>query len=122
MDGRVELLRRGELAAERLLDDDSRALLRAGGGELARHRLEHARWNGEVVRGALGAAQLLLELGEGRRVVVVAVDVLEERDELVERGFVETAVLGDAGAGAFDELIARPAGFGHADDGELQDA
>ena len=68
----IELPRRGQVAAERLLDDDARVLGQTRGAEPLDHRLEQRRWNGEVVRRAPGIAQRLLERGERRRVVVVA--------------------------------------------------
>ncbi len=52
----VELLRRGEIVAEWLLDDHARALGRAGVDELF-HDLLEERWrDSEVVRRVLGVA------------------------------------------------------------------
>ena len=56
----VELARRGEVATERLLDDDPRVFGGACLRELLDDRREHARRDRQVVRRALGLAQLAL--------------------------------------------------------------
>ena len=73
----VELARRGEVATERLLDDHPRVFGGACLREPLGHRREHAWRDRQVLRGALGLAQLALEPLEGLWVFVVAVDVAE---------------------------------------------
>ena len=48
----VELARRGQVAPERLLDDDARVAGQAGGAEPLDHRREQRGRDGEVVRRA----------------------------------------------------------------------
>src|SRR5262249_30236850 len=86
------------------------------------NRREHARRDRQVLRGALGLAQLALEPLEGLRVFVVAVDVAEVGRELLERRRVEPPVLGAARLGARDELVAVPAREGGSDDGNVEAA
>ena len=92
----VELLRRGEVAAERLFDDDAGAVGAARLAELLHDRPEQRGRDGEVVRRPLGRAELLAERLERRRVVVVAVDVAQQAAQLVERRRIEAAVLLEA--------------------------
>ena len=72
--------------------------------------------DGEVVRRPLRGAELLADGLEGRRVVVVAVDVAQQAGQLVERRRIEAAVLLEAVPRARLELVEVPAGLGHADD------
>ena len=71
----VELDRRGEVAAERLLDDHARVLREARGAEALDHGLEQRRRNREVVRRPLRRAERRLQRREGRGILVVAADV-----------------------------------------------
>ena len=67
-DQRGQLLRRGEVVAERLLDDQPRSS--RSDGTVADHRderLEGARRDGEVVEAVSRRAALALELGEASR-------------------------------------------------------
>ena len=63
----VELARRGQVAAERLFDDDARMLGQARGAEPFDHRREERGRDGEVVRRAPGAAQRLFDRRERAR-------------------------------------------------------
>ena len=81
----VELARGGQVAAERLLDDDARVVRQARGAEPRDDRREERRRNGEVVRRAPGVAQRALERREGPRVVVVAVHVPQQGEQVAER-------------------------------------
>ena len=92
----VERLRRVEVVAERLLDDDPGARGAARLAELLHDQLEQAGRDGQVVGRVLGGAEFLAEGLEGRRVLVVAVDVAEQAAELGERGLVDAAVLFEA--------------------------
>jgi hypothetical protein len=73
----VELPRRGEIVAERLLDDDAGAVPTAGIAELLHDQLEQHGRDGQVVRRLPDGAQLLANGLERRRVLVVAVDVAQ---------------------------------------------
>jgi hypothetical protein len=68
----VELARRGEVAPERLLDDDARVLRQPRGAEAFDDRGKERRWNREVVHGPPGGAERRLQCGERRRIGIVA--------------------------------------------------
>ena len=108
--GLVERARRGRVVAEGLLDDDARVLGAARCPERLDDDAEEARGNRQVVHGTRGGAELLLERPEGRRVVVVAVHVAEERQQLGELRLVDAAaVVHEAVAGPGAELLQVPA-------------
>ena len=96
----VELLRRGQVAPEGFLDDHARALGAAGFVEALDHGGEHAGRDGQVVRGMLRRAEQFAQRREGGRIVVVAVDVLQELDQLGEGRGIEAAMLRQAVLGA----------------------
>jgi hypothetical protein len=75
----VELPRRGEARAERLLDDDASPLGGAGRRQPFDDRSEQDRRDREVVRRAPGRAELAAQRLKCRRIVVIAVDVTQER-------------------------------------------
>ncbi len=120
----VQLAGRGEVAAERLLDDHARVLRAAGLGELARPRSGtcSAGWRGSG-RAARRPPSSALQPGEGRGVVVVAVHVAELLRQLREGlGVDAAAVLGHAGPRALHELLAVPARPRHADHRDVEPA
>src|SRR5439155_17756020 len=96
----VEGLRRGEVTAEGLFDDDASAVGAARQGQPFHDESEQRGRDGEVVRRALGGAELLANGLEGRRVLVVAVHVTQQAAQRVERRGIESAVLLDAVARA----------------------
>ena len=116
----VQLLGRGEVAAERLLDDDAGVL------DAARFRQpfddggEHAGRNDQVVQRPLGGAEGLAQLRKRRRVAVIAVDVIQQGAKLRVRRRVQAAVLFEAVLGPRFELIERPFGPTHADDRHVE--
>ena len=116
----VQLLRRGEVRPERLLDDDAGVLREARRPELLDHLSEENGRDGEVVRRALRAPQLLPDGGERRRVVVVAVHVAKKARQLREGRGVEAAVLLEALLRARPHLVEAPARLRDADDGDVQ--
>ncbi len=73
----VELLRRLEVAPERLLHDHAGILRASGRPEAFHHRFEQARRNREVVARVLRVTHRLLQRLERRRVRVVAVDIFQ---------------------------------------------
>ena len=83
----VERARRGEVAAERLLDDHARVVACSRpSARLLDHRREHAGRDRQVVGGTRGClSSSALQPREGRRIVVVAVHVAQLRRELRER-------------------------------------
>ena len=81
----VELDRRGEVAAERLFDDDARVLRQPGRAQALDHGLEQRRRNGEVMRRPLRRAERGLQRLEGRRVLVVAADVAQQAEQACRR-------------------------------------
>ena len=82
VDQLVELAARGQVLAERLLDDDPppplrRALGHAGALHLLEHGREHRRRDGQVERGVAADAVAALELVEGVGELVEGVVVVE---------------------------------------------
>src|SRR3546814_12204386 len=67
-----------------------------------------ARRDRQVVQRVFGGAQFLAQALEGAGVVVVAVDVAQLRRELFESRLVDAAVVLEAVAGAFAQLVDRP--------------
>src|SRR3546814_3645280 len=83
-------------------------------------------WSSDVCSSDLqrvfGGAQFLAQALEGAGVVVVAVDVAQLRRELFESRLVDAAVVLEAVAGAFAQLVDRPARMGHADHRHVEPA
>ena len=108
----VELAGRGQVAAERLLDDHPGLVEAAGGGQPLGHGGEHARRDGQVVQRPLGVAEGLAQPLEGPGVGVVAVDVAQQRRQLGERLLVDLAgtlaVVLQAVVGPLAQLGQRP--------------
>ena len=84
----VEFPRRGQVAAERLFDDDAGMLGQACGAKPRDHRREERGRDGQVMRRAPGAAQRLFDLRERVRVVVVPAHVAEQGQKMVESALV----------------------------------
>ena len=84
----VELPRRGQVAAERLFDDDARMLGQVRGAEPCDHRREERGRDGEVVRRAPSATQRLFDLRERALVLIVPAHVAEQGQKLVEGALV----------------------------------
>ena len=80
----VERPCRGQVAPERLFDDDARLVGQARGAESLDDRGEQRRRDGEVVRRAPRAGQRLLQRGEGARIVVVALDVAQQGEQVAQ--------------------------------------
>jgi hypothetical protein len=106
----VELLGRLEVTPEGLLDDDARVLGAARRPETLDDLLEHAGRDGEVVRGTVAARELLLEPAVGRLLVVVAVDVSQQRRELLVGVLVvaPAGLLREAVVGTLAQVVDRP--------------
>src|SRR5207253_1903359 len=74
----VQRLRRGEVATERLFDDDARVLRRGTARKSFHDGREEARRHRQIVEWPRRAAERLAQAVERRLVGVVAVDVLEK--------------------------------------------
>ena len=121
----VERLRRGQVAAERLLHHDPRAVRAAGLLQVLRHHTEQFGRDRQVVQRPLRLAQRLLQPLERGRVVVVAVDVAQLRRQLRERRLVDGAALllcrlRQAVVRTLAQLLHAPARMRHADDRQVQ--
>ena len=116
----VELLRRRKVAAERLLHDHPRAVgcSPTRPGAARPRRRAWAGWPDSAPADCADPSSLR-EL-EGRRVVVVAVDVAEPVAQLGERLLVEPAVCFEAVACPGLERVELPARLGHADDRHVE--
>ena len=112
----VERLRRFAIAAERLLDDEARVDVEPALGERGNDHAKQAGGNCQIVQRPLGAAERLLQFCEGLRIVVVAIDISQEPQQLIEFRGVGAPVLFDAVLGPALELFDCPAGLGDADD------
>ena len=113
----IQLLGGCQVPSERLLDHDARAVGAPRLGELLAHGLEHARRDGEVVQRMARGAEHVAQRSEGGGVVVVAVDVAQQTEELAEGvGIDVLAGLLEAVLRARLQLIEGPAGLGDADD------
>ena len=120
----VERARRREIAAERLLDDHPRVRRRSAGLRRAARSPSGTCWAGSPGSGA-GAGpspSSRLQPREGRRVVVVAVDVAQRGSAACEGAPRRAAaVLGDGSpARARSSWSRRPARLGHPDDGKVE--
>ncbi len=106
----VQLLRRRQVPAEGLLDDDPPVRRDAGRAETLDDGREQARGDGEVAGGPLRVAERLLQRRERLWVLVVAVDVAQLIGQDLERGLVVDAAAGlvDAVTGPVLELLDRP--------------
>src|SRR6185437_2197509 len=100
--------------------DDAGIGCATGFGKIFGNRGEQAGRNGEVVERTMSLAELAAQSGEGFGIVIVAVDVAEKREELLEGVSIEAAMVFQALPGAVLELVKGPAGFGHADDREIE--
>ena len=116
----VQLAGGRQVPPERLLDHDPRVPGAARLGQVPRHDGEQARRDRQVVHGPGGVAQLAAQGAEGRRVVVVAVDVAEQADELPGRLVRPAAVRLDAGQDPGAEPLQVPARPGDADDRHVE--
>ena len=117
----VELPRRGQVASERLFDDDARMLGQVRGTEPFDHRLEERGRDGEIVRRAPSATQRLFDRRERARVIVVPAHVPESGQKMVEGTLViDPARSLDAVRHAFAQTRQTPLREGDADDRGLQ--
>ena len=116
----VQCARRCAVVAERLLDHQTRVLGAARLRQRLRHGREQAWRHREIVQRPLRLTKLLAQLGEGRGIVVVAVDIAQQRHQPLLRLRVRAAVMLQAVCRACLQLIQVPPGLGDADDRHVQ--
>ncbi len=116
----IQIARRGQVVAERLLDDDARARGATGVRQLLDDRSEQHRRDGQIVRRMRDAGELAAQRRERRRIAVVAVDVAQPGAQPGEGVAVQPAVFLDAVLRPRPQLVERPARLGHADDRHVQ--
>jgi len=110
MERSAEGLRRRQVTAEGLLDDNPRAARAARLAEPLDHLLERTGRDGEVVQRMRSTAEFHAERGVGSRSTIVTADVVESLLKLREDRLVKTAVLLNARARSGSELLDRPVG------------
>ena len=93
---RVQRPRRGKVATERLLNDDTRALGATWLAELVNDGLKETRRDGEIVQRMLCVAQFPAQPLKGRRIAIVAVNVAQATAELGKSLRIEAPVILDA--------------------------
>jgi len=116
----VKSLRGGQISAERLLNDDARALRRTSRFQLREDLAKQNGWDGEIVEGIFRAAQFLANVGKRLRILIVPVNVPKFADELGKAYGVDSSVLFDAVLRSRFELFKIPARLGHANYGPNQ--
>ena len=119
VDGVVEGHRRREVVAERLLNDDPRALRAARRLEVTDHHGEQRRRNGEIVQWMASLAQLPAQGVERVDVVVRALDVAQAVRERPDHGGVRDPVGPEALPRTLLQAV-QVARAGHPDDRHVQ--
>ena len=84
----VELPRRGQVASERLFDNDARMFGQVRGSESFDHRLEERGRDCEVVRRAPSAAQRAFYRSERARVFIVPAHITEQGQKMMKGSLV----------------------------------
>ena len=119
----VELPRGGQVASERLFDNDARMLGQVRGAESFDHRLEERGRDSEVVRRAPSAAQRLFYRRERVRIFIIPAHILEQGQKMVEGTLViDPARALDAVRHAFVQTRQTPLREGDADYRDLEGA
>ena len=120
---RIEFPRGGQVASERLFDDNARVIGQARGTESFDYRCKERGRDGEVVRRAPRIVQRLLERLKRTRGFVIAAHVPEQRQKMIEGALViDPARLLDAVLHAFAQLRQTPFRSGDADHRDVEDA
>jgi hypothetical protein len=94
MGNTVQAPRRGEVAAERLLDDDARVRSQTRIAELRDDIAEEQRWDGKVVRWARSCAEHIFQPCKRVSILVITIDVSQSAQEAIERRAVVDATIG----------------------------
>ena len=123
MQGAVKRLCAGEIPAEGFLDDDPG--VRFGAAALLQplnHAGKHAGRNRQIINWTLRQSQRLLQLGEGLRIRVVAVNIAQQSGQFCETLLVVVAALLHAVARALGELLQAPSAARHPDYWDMKSA
>ena len=116
----VQCLRCGKILSERFFDHDARARGTTRLAEPMNDGLEQAGRDGEIVRRPLRVAQFPPQRLKSRRIGIVAVNVVHAAAQAAKSVRVQTAIVLNAVPRACAELVERPAGFGDADNGDVE--
>ena len=116
----VQRSRRLEVAPERLLDDDARAVGAAGAQQVLDRRRKRARWNREIEDRPASVAERPPDVREELEGTVIAGHVLQQRRETREGGLVDGAARRHALPHAIDQLLARHRQPADSDDRHVQ--
>src|SRR5262249_52911518 len=108
--GAVQRPRRLQVAPERLLDDDACTVRASRRGKLLNDFPEQRRRDRKVECRPLRGAERLAQGLKRRRGLGVAVPVVQPARQLLERAWIETAVLLDTVARPGTQLVDAPAG------------
>ena len=116
----VERLRRCEIAAEGLLRRDAPAPRTPRAAELLDHSRKQTGGNSEIVQRPLCRSERNAQEVKRRWILVVAVDIAKQRQELVKSGAVDAAMALEAFSCACFQLVEIPARFCDPNDGHVQ--
>src|SRR5215831_394829 len=111
----IQLLRRGEIVAERFFDNYPGARRAARFDELFHNSAEQYRRNRQVMRGMFGVLEFFAQRLKRRRVLVIAGHVPEQAGQFGERCGIESAMLLQTVLRSCLQLVETPIGLGHAD-------
>src|SRR6266851_227221 len=111
----VQLLRRREIVPEGFLNDDARASGTIRFRQVSDNGFEQNWGDRQVVRWTPCSIELFAKGREGLRILVIAVNVAQQSDQLFKRRRLDSAVLLQTVFRTSTELIEIPAGLGDAD-------
>ena len=116
----VQCARSFAVMAKRLLDHQTSVVSATRLRECLRHGRKQAWGHREIVQRPLRLAKLFAQLGEGRSVVIVAIDIAQQRHQPLHRLRICTAMVLQAVCRARLQLVEIPPGLGDADDWDIQ--
>ena len=116
----IQLLGRIQIPAERFFHEDAGGAHVAEFAESLRNRAEEIGGNRKIVERAAGLAERFAQKLKCVRILIIAVDVLQQLYELAVGRLVEVAAIGQTVTHAVSHLLDCPAGFGDADNREAE--
>src|SRR6266851_3065341 len=116
----VQLLRRREIVPEGFFDDDARASGTIRFRQVSHNGFEQNWGNRKIVRWAPCSIELSAKSCESLRLLVVAVNIAQQSDQLFESCGIDAAVLLQAVFRPSTQLIEIPAGLGDADNRNVE--
>src|ERR1700739_3103139 len=116
----VQFLRRCEVMADRLFHDDSRSPPAVRSGQVLDDGFEQHRRNCQIMRRSLRILELLPKRSEGCRILVIAVDIAQHADQLLESGGIEPPMFLQTVFRASAKLIEVPSSFGDPNHGDVE--